>query len=146
MSWFSSIHVATTEVDRVVTCLKRVRERACFVGMSGDRWVGIYSRHCEETSGLETPKLTSNFRAALIRFFLEFVYTRMISGFGFSVTVGLWRSIPWNDKEVVFQKVENPRVGYGLRGSATDGTRFGEQARPAPHQRRGMTNRNSSRR
>ena len=59
MSWFSSIHVATNERDLVIENLKGLNEGRFFVGKSGDRWIGVYSQKCEESGGVEVPKLAS---------------------------------------------------------------------------------------
>jgi hypothetical protein len=40
-----------------MSSLKEMRIDHCFVGKSGEQWVGIFSEECEESAGEETPKL-----------------------------------------------------------------------------------------
>jgi hypothetical protein len=63
MGWSSSIHIATIEREKVIQRLKRLGEHKCFVGVSGDGWVGVYSQACERSGGIQTPKLASNLSA-----------------------------------------------------------------------------------
>ncbi len=57
MGFTMSIHVRTEDIDRVAGCLKQIGERDCFLGKSGDGWVGVYSKRCEDAGGIEIPRL-----------------------------------------------------------------------------------------
>lgn len=57
MSFATSIHVKSNDVENVLSVLKELGVDNCFVGKSGEQWVGVISEKCEETAGQETPKL-----------------------------------------------------------------------------------------
>jgi hypothetical protein len=57
MGWTTSIHVQTSDIEKVITALSILNERGSFVGLSGPNWVGVWSQGCERSGGLRTPEL-----------------------------------------------------------------------------------------
>ena len=65
MGWSSSIHAQTPDIDKVLECLRTLKQHECVVGRSGREWTGIYSHRCELTGGIETPNLASKLSGLL---------------------------------------------------------------------------------
>lgn len=65
MGWFGSIHVRTEKTGLVVAALQVLKQHECYVGRSGDDWVGVFDKRNEELGGTKLMELSRDLSSAL---------------------------------------------------------------------------------
>ena len=74
MSFATSIHVRAVATADVVAGLHALGEDDCYVGRSGDPWVGVYSNAGEASGGADTPELARLLAEHLRTYAIGFVF------------------------------------------------------------------------
>jgi hypothetical protein len=54
MSWFSAIHIKTTNIESIIQVLRNPLYDECYVGYSGNGWIGVYLKKVETSRGVMT--------------------------------------------------------------------------------------------
>ncbi|HUJ09264.1 MAG TPA: hypothetical protein VL171_04500 [Verrucomicrobiae bacterium] len=65
MGFATSIHIRGVVQEDVQQCLRALSEHDCYVGPSGNEWIGVYSRRCEESAGGNTEKFAAKLSSHL---------------------------------------------------------------------------------